>query len=372
MGESDDPNGDPIDRLGLVELVERVEPLNSPRPTVKLLAAAVDRSAFDLLRASRPTPTPSTPVMPAPPSSEDDPFGDPFARTETPHTVVLPSVVHADRGTLTILAGIDAGASFTLDGLETVIGRDESATLLINDPSISRRHARITRDGNARHFIEDLGSTNGTFVCGRRVRRSALTTGDRVQLGRDCLMRFALVDEEEEAFQRRLYEASTQDTLTKLPNRRCLIERLAGEISHAHRGGNDVGLLMIDIDHFKGINDKFGHVAGDQVLRAIAQAGAKAVRASDVFARYGGEEFVVVARDTGKADAAALAERLRRAIRELRVEVGSGSVVVTVSIGIAVLSECERGDDGRQLFARADSRLYAAKVAGRDRMCDSP
>src|SRR6202040_2202821 len=105
----------------------------------------------------------------------------------------------------------------------------------------------------------------------------------------------------------------------------------------------------------------------DQVLRAIALTGTAVLRETDIFARYGGEEFVVLARSLRREELAALAERLRDAIAGMGVEVGGGAVSVTVSIGIALLSECEIVD-GLELFARADARLYAAKLAGRDRV----
>jgi diguanylate cyclase (GGDEF)-like protein len=280
--------------------------------------------------------------------------------------------VRADLGTLTVLAGPAAGATCILEHEVTVLGRDLRANIVLEDPSVSRVHAQITRSDELHHIIEDLGSTNGTFVAGRRVRRSALTTGDRVQLGRDSLFRFAVLDIEEQEFQRRLYEASMLDALTELPNRRSFLHRFRGELAHAVRSGRELALLMIDIDHFKSVNDELGHLAGDQVLRAIAQVGVAAVRAGDVFARYGGEEFVVLARETGKLEAVALAERLRSAVMAARIDVGHRMAHVTICVGVAVLSECEAGEvEGRDLstslLAQADARLYSAKSAGRNR-----
>ena len=329
-----------------------------PDSTVRILATSIEAASLAVLRGARAAPP------------YDNGFGDTTPRTDTPETMVLSAIVRADRGTLTVIAGPSAGASFTLEHGETVLGRDPSCAVMVEDPSVSRRHARITRDDRAHHFVEDLGSTNGTFVSGRLVRRAALSTGDRLQLGRDTMYRFAVVDREEEEFQRRLYEASMRDTLTELPNRRTLLERLAGEVAHAERTGGELGVLMIDIDHFKSINDKHGHLAGDDVLKAISLAGAEAIRAGDVFARYGGEEFVVLARDAHKAEATALAERLRASIARARVEIGRIAVQVTVSIGVAVLSECERGKEGHPLLARADARLYLAKQSGRNRTVD--
>ena len=330
-----------------------------PDSTVRILATAMESASLAILRGVRTLPP-----------RDDDEFGELAPRNDTPETMVLSTVVRADRGTLTVIAGPDAGATFTLEVNETILGRDPAANVVVDDPSVSRHHARITRDERAHHFIEDLGSTNGTFVAGRRIRRAALSTGDRLQLGRDTVYRFAVVDREEEEFQRRLYEASMRDTLTELPNRRTLLERLAGEVAHAERTEGELGVLMIDLDHFKSINDKFGHLAGDEVLKAVAHRGAQAIRAGDLFARYGGEEFVVLARDAGKQEAAALAERLRTSIMSVAVEIGSGTIGVTVSVGVAVLSECERGDDGARLLGRADARLYVAKLSGRNRTVD--
>ncbi len=342
--------------------VDKDKPLSvwpEPDSTVRILATSMESAAIAVLRGARTLPP-----------RDDDDFGEIAPRTDTPETMVLSTVVRADRGNLTVIAGPDAGATYTLDINETILGRDPSATLVVNDPSVSRQHARITRDDRAHHFIEDLGSTNGTFVAGRRVRRAALSTGDRLQLGRDTVYRFAVVDREEEEFQRRLYEASMRDTLTELPNRRTLLERLAGEVAHAERTEGELGVLMIDLDHFKSINDKFGHLAGDEVLKAVSHMGTQAIRAGDLFARYGGEEFVVLARDAGLEEAIALAERLRSSILAIRIEIGAGSIGVTVSVGVAVLSECERGDDGARVLARADARLYIAKLYGRNRTVD--
>ncbi len=330
-----------------------------PDSTVRILAASMEAASMAVLRGARTLP-------PTGPAGDDD-FGELAPRTDTPETMVLSTVVRADRGTLTVIAGPTAGAMFTLEVDETILGRDPGADIVVDDPSVSRRHARITRDDRAHHFIEDLGSTNGTFISGRRIRRASLSTGDRLQLGRDTVYRFAVVDREEEEFQRRLYDASMRDTLTQLPNRRTLLERLVGEIAHADRTGGELAVLVIDLDHFKAINDVHGHLAGDEVLRAVAHAGAEAVRAGDVFARYGGEEFVVLAREAGKEEAAALAERLRTSILAVRVHIGSATLGVTVSVGVATLAECERGDDGHPLLARADQRMYLAKLAGRNR-----
>jgi two-component system cell cycle response regulator len=326
--------------------------------TMKLRATSVAAAARDFAQDGPPS---SAPITERPPS--------------TPAAMVLLVPTRRDRATLMVLAGVGEGATFTLEHDVTVLGRGTNATIVVDDASVSRRHARITRSADGAYAIEDLGSTNGTFVAGRRVQRAPLTSGERVQLGRESVFRFAIVDEAEESLQRRLYESSLRDGLTALANRRCLFERLRTEIWHARREHKRLALLMIDVDHFKSVNDRFGHQAGDAVLRAIAQAGSRTLRGGDLFARYGGEELAVVARDAGTMEAATLAERLRAAIAELRVEVGNGAIGVTVSIGLAVLGECgeddtrDAADGGEGLVARADARLYEAKRAGRNRVC---
>jgi two-component system cell cycle response regulator len=293
------------------------------------------------------------------------------SRRDTPMTIVLATAPHADRATLTVLAGVEPGSVLALVGRETIFGRSSEATISIDEPSISRRHARIVHAEDGRYFIEDLSSRNGTFVNGSPVRRIQLRSGDRVQLGRVSLFRFALVDEREETLQRRLYESSTRDSLTGLTNRRCLLERLSQEIARGGVERTDTGLLMIDVDHFKRINDAFGHLAGDQVLRALAMAAEKTLRAGDLFGRFGGEEFMAVICGTTRDDLVSLAERMRGSLAGVRVEVGGGSVGITVSIGVALWSECasERAStEVMDLVALADERMYAAKRAGRDRV----
>jgi diguanylate cyclase (GGDEF)-like protein len=129
-------------------------------------------------------------------------------------------------------------------------------------------------------------------------------------------------------------------------------------------------MLMIDIDHFKKINDTLGHLAGDQVLRSLAVSVRKLLRAGDVFGRYGGEEFVAVICSATRDDLVALAERVRLSFAEMQVKAGRRSLCVTVSVGVALWSECASADT-LALVALADHRMYAAKAAGRNGVCAS-
>ena len=155
------------------------------------------------------------------------------------------------------------------------------------------------------------------------------------------------------------------DPLTLLGNRNALDTALRRELQLAERHHHELSLLMIDVDHFKAINDQYGHSVGDQVLRSIAQTIQAVCRGSDVTFRFGGEEFVVVLGKTPTSGAAIIADRIRQAIAEQAISTNVGAVNSTVSIGIATRhqDQTEHIDD---LFERADKALYAAKAAGRN------
>src|SRR5262249_51262696 len=156
---------------------------------------------------------------------------------------------------------------------------------------------------DGRYFLEDLGSTNGTFIAGRRIDVCEITPGERIQLGPNMVVRFAITDDAEEELQRRLYESSTRDSLTRIYNRQYFTERLMAEVAYSRRQRVKLAVLLLDLDNFKTINDTYGHLTGDMVLRLVSAAMQRLVRIEDLVARYGGEEFVVLARSTGKTEA---------------------------------------------------------------------
>lgn len=167
---------------------------------------------------------------------------------------------------------------------------------------------------------------------------------------------------------RRLEALATTDPLTRLLNRRALLDRLGAEIDRGRRFKSSVTLMLLDIDHFKSINDSAGHLAGDSVLRQLAQLLVDGVRTADVVARYGGEEFVVILPETSREGGVIFAERLRERIETCLFE-GSGdeSVHLTASIGVATFPS-PRIDSTEDLFARADEALYRAKSGGRNQV----
>jgi diguanylate cyclase (GGDEF)-like protein len=275
--------------------------------------------------------------------------------------------VVVDRAILTVLSGPRPGRVMVLDREMLVVGRSRSADEIIDDPGVSREHVRITRHMGLLHMIEDLESSNGSFVNGKRVSQRALEDGDRIQLGPNILLRFTKASAAESELQARLYTGATTDSLTGLANREFALRQLEAEIAYCRRHRADVAVVMMDVDHFKEINDRYGHPAGDMLLTELATRLHESCRLEDVVARFGGEEFLLILRGNSVADAVPLAERIRRAVEETVVLGGGGAVQVTASFGVAALSEHVDGDVDA-LIQRADARLYAAKRGGRNRV----
>jgi diguanylate cyclase (GGDEF)-like protein len=287
----------------------------------------------------------------------------------------LPALAHSkppvsvrDRATLTVVSGANAGAIFSLVAEDNVIGRGKECGIRIIDAGISRRHARIFRQGPGKYVVEDLGSSNGTFVGGVRTPgQHPLAEGDRVGVGPNIELRFGFTDEAEEGALRRLYESSVLDALTGAYNRKHFEERLAAEVAYAKRHGTPLSLLLFDLDHFKRVNDSFGHLGGDHVLRSVGGLVKKTLRTEDVFARYGGEEFAIIARGIDVGKAYLFAERVRLAIEISKIEFNGLLIPVTISLGVASLACAGADATAEVLIGKADERLYVAKGTGRNR-----
>ena len=290
---------------------------------------------------------------------------------ETPLLPPRPPAARESRATLTLLTGEQAGRLFAIDGAILTIGRGPEAGLVIDEVGVSRRHAHIARTPEGGFYVEDLSSTNGTVVGAERVGVSLLQTGDILQIGTHVRLRFAVVDAIEESLYRHLYDSATHDPLTHAFNRRYLADRLAGALDDALHSGDDLAVLMVDVDSLKRVNDCFGHLAGDRALSTIAARIARALRCEDVLARYGGDEFVVLALGSDRIDSRQLAERVRQAVGGLRMRARGRNVRITASIGVASLIDVAPCDDpASALLALADRRMYSAKASGRNRVCD--
>jgi diguanylate cyclase (GGDEF)-like protein len=266
---------------------------------------------------------------------------------------------------LVVIAGPSFGEMYKLRGDRTVLGRGDRTDVRIVDDGISREHAAVQREGG-KIVLVDLGSTNGTYCNGVRVPRRELADGDKISIGAATILKFTYQDHLDEHYQKQLFESALRDGLTNTFNRRYFLDRLHGELRFAVRHGKPLALLFVDIDHFKKLNDTYGHQAGDQVLAAVARVMMTTIRAEDVLARYGGEEFTVICREIELGGAEALAKRLVAAVGERPFEFGGQQIPVTISVGAAV-------DYGRSetqaLIAAADGAMYEAKRSGRNRVC---
>jgi len=167
-----------------------------------------------------------------------------------------------------------------------------------------------------------------------------------------------------------LAELATTDALTQLKNRRLFYAQAEQNLADCRRNERDMSLLVLDIDHFKKVNDTHGHHAGDEVLIRIARLLTRMVRAVDTVARFGGEEFAVLMPETNKLGAAVLAERIRSAIEKEVIVIEGHTIPVTASLGIATLA-AEQVESIDQMLSIADRRLYLAKNSGRNRICVS-
>jgi len=262
--------------------------------------------------------------------------------------------------------GPNMGCRYPLGGISLTLGRGEDCDIRLHDHSVSRRHARIepAPDG---FFVFDQNSTNGTFVNDRQLDSSwLLQDGDYLRVG-NCIYRYLAGGNIEAEYHEEIYRLTILDGLTQIHNQRYMAEFLEREVVRSQRHARPLALLMIDLDRFKTINDTFGHLCGDFVLREMTDVIRATVRKEDLFARYGGEEFVLVLVETAREEAVLVADRIRRLIADHPFQFESSPVNLTISIGIA----CMSGDMAitpASLLKTADDNLYQAKRAGRDRV----
>jgi len=257
------------------------------------------------------------------------------------------------------------GKRYVLDKSPLRVGRGGDNHIVLDGDSVSRRHSHFERRSTG-WFIVDDGSTNGTFLNEEQIKREAgLNNGDRVKVGPTILKYLSGLDAEAK-YHEEIYRMTIVDGLTQIHNKRYLFEALDKELIRARRYDRQLSLLIYDIDYFKNINDQYGHLAGDHVLRELARIVQERIRRDEVFARYGGEEFVIALPETSLQGAATLAENLRARVETHGFSFQGERIPVTVSVGCAVLGEEKTAADLIQL---ADDKLYEAKRGGRNRVC---
>lgn len=269
---------------------------------------------------------------------------------------------------LIVIRGQPQGHRYFLTQPEMVIGRDPATEIAPSDQSISRRHAKIVQSGN-KVTITDLGSSNGTFINDKKIEQGAtvvLQKEDMIKIG-SFIFKFLPAGELEILFYGNLGSAAHTDPMTRIYNKGYLLEALEAEFKRAKALHTDFSVLFFDLDHFKKVNDTYGHDAGDFVLKeftALIRSGH--LRPKDVFARYGGEEFVVLLANTGGKAAAELGEKMRAAVESHAFVYEGKRLAVTTSMGIAELSSSI--ESASTLLRAADKALYSAKQGGRNRV----
>jgi diguanylate cyclase (GGDEF)-like protein len=244
------------------------------------------------------------------------------------------------------------------------IGRQPNCDFQIDQESVSRRHARIVWSNENWHAI-DLGSTNGTLVNDEVVTDRALRDGDQIKIGR-AILKFLEGGSVETSYHEEIYRLMTYDGLTGIHNKRYFHEALEREVSRCKRYAGLLSLTLFDIDLFKCVNDTYGHIAGDAVLRQLASLVRAKIRREDIFARVGGEDFALIMPEVGGPEAIAFAEEVRIAVEGLEFNFDAVPLRLTISLGVASLEPGSSTATSEQLYARAEELLYAAKRSGRN------
>jgi diguanylate cyclase (GGDEF)-like protein len=257
------------------------------------------------------------------------------------------------------------GKRFVLDKSPLRVGRGADNQIVLEGDSVSRRHAHFERRAGAWYVVDD-GSTNGTYLNEEQIVREALlNNGDRIKVG-PTILKFLSGADAEAKYHEEIYRMTIVDGLTQIHNKRYLFEQLEKELIRARRYERELSLLMFDIDFFKRINDQFGHLAGDHVLRELARVVQDRIRRDETFARYGGEEFVLLLPETPLAGGVSLAENLLSRVANHSFVFQGERIPVTISIGAARLADDRAASE---LIQRADEKLYEAKRGGRNRVC---
>jgi two-component system cell cycle response regulator len=261
---------------------------------------------------------------------------------------------------------MDLGRRYVLDKPTTTVGRGRDNDIILPSDCVSRRHARLEQRGGGL-FVVDLDSTNGTFVNdeAHSIRERELQRGDRLKIG-DTIFKYLSGSDIELQYHEIIHRMALTDGLTDLANRKQLDALLAEEIPRARRHGRDLSVLLLDIDHFKSINDTHGHLTGDSVLRGLAGIMQRRLRPSDRLGRYGGEEFCVILPETSRQNAAKIGEDLRSLVEAHAFVAEDKNIRVTISVGVGSLEEGMTMDE---LYRSADEKLYQAKRSGRNKVC---
>jgi diguanylate cyclase (GGDEF)-like protein len=279
------------------------------------------------------------------------------------------------RPALVFLSGELIAVPIPLEREEVILGRSLGADVRINDYKASRRHAKVTKVFNTEtrvhdYVLTDFGSRNGTYLNGQRVSEVTLQNGDKITIG-EHILRFDLLDEIDREYQRQIHRLISHDDLTGLLSSRSFFSELRREAARARSEGLPMCVLMMDIDHFKLVNDTYGHLTGSKTIEEVGECIMNCVRSGDAAARFGGEEFAAFLLDAEMSQALIAAERIRTIIEAREFSVirqGRADSTHHITISIGISSFPDDSHDPIELVEMADSALYRAKREGRNRV----
>lgn len=267
---------------------------------------------------------------------------------------------------LLVVGGELNGSIFNLHPGEIVVGRNPDCNIPLDFHGISRRHFTVTvRESEV--IVTDLGSANGTYLNNQKLESpTALKRADMIKIGAIAMKYLPKGDPERLTYDK-LHQEANSDGLTKCYNKIFFNNQLELEVKKCKVTGSPLTLIIFDLDHFKKLNDNYGHDAGDFVLKEKARLiRENGIRQGDIFARYGGEEFCILLPNTNLKQGFEIAERLRKLVEKHEFIYDGKRLPVTASIGVA---DYRMGvNNGTDLFKRADSAVYKSKEGGRNQV----
>jgi len=270
---------------------------------------------------------------------------------------------------LIVMTGPTKGQTINLEKQDRwTLGRSADNDVTFYDNSVSRRHCEIVHDQAGNWILKDLNSSNGCFIGGTKVNKSQqLKADDQIHMSSQAIVKFVLQDQAGVAVQKELYESAKRDALTGIASKQFFLDRLGEEFFHHKRTKKPLSVIVADVDFFKKVNDTYGHLAGDYVLKEIGAVLNSIVRRGDMVARYGGEEIVFFLRETTPKGATIFAERARQLIEEHKFEFEGNKIPVTVSLGLSTYQD-GNFQEPVEMIKSADKCLYEAKEGGRNKV----
>ena len=260
-------------------------------------------------------------------------------------------------------AGV-GGSLIAIDRPAIRLGRGQHCEYELPDEYASREHCVIELV-NGQHIIRDLRSMNGTFVNDQQIDQpQILKPGDQLRVGYH-IFKYLSENHVEAMYHEAVFQMMTIDALTQTYNKRYFEDAFQREVLRSTRHGRSLGLLMIDVDHFKDVNDKYGHLVGDELLVGLCRRMKLRVRGDEILARVGGEEFAIGAVEIPQDKLYTLANEIRDLVAAKPFETAKGSIPLTISIGAAHSTGVEIYSP-KELIERADQKLYDAKASGRN------